>query len=94
MKKAIIFYTVALIATSGVCIYAAFHLASADDSKGFSWTVRSAEIIDDKEAQNEVLRKNIEELNKVRYENRKAIDAERCKLLKLDKNATCEGLAK
>ena len=76
------------------CLYIVSHFtkAIADDSKDFSWTVRSAEIIDEKEAQNELFRQNIEELNKLRYENRKAINAERCKLEKLDKNAVCEGL--
>ena len=94
MKKEFIAYWVIILFAFIAYVYFALYVTKviADDSKDFSWTVRSAEIIDEKEAQNEIFRQNIEELNKLRYENRKAINAERCKLEKLDKNATCEGL--
>ena len=94
MKKEFIAYWVIILFAFIAYVYFALYVTKviADDSKDFSWTVRSAEIIDEKEAQNEIFRQNIEELNKLRYENRKAINAERCKLEKLDKNAVCEGV--
>ncbi len=91
MKKTVIAYWVVVLIAFIACIYVASYVtkAIADDSKDFSWASRSLEIIDSKTAENEMHRVNKEEINKVINENKKAIELEKCKIEKRDKNATC-----
>ena len=91
MKKTIIAYWVVVLIAFIACLYFAVYVtkAIADDSKDFSWATRSLEIIDSKTAENEMHRANKEEINKIIDENKKAIELEKCKIEKRDKNATC-----
>ena len=89
MKKTIIAYWIVVLIAFIACIGLVVNKTIADDSKDFSWASRSLEIIDSKTAENEMHRANKAEINKIIDENKKAIELEKCKIEKRDKNATC-----